>query len=120
MKDRGLLVEPVLTNNFDGLVKSCGVSEHPLFGFNDIYPKIDFTAKNLLVIGSHADRRKVREQARKQGVQIIFVDPEHYDGKPYLLEDAQDEDILIQCSANEFSHAVSKLLLAPEGTKTNC
>ena len=103
LKNKGMLIEPVFTNNFDGLVRSVGVEEFPLFGFEKVYPQIDFKADTLLVIGSHADRRKVREQARKAGMKIIYIDPEVLNGSAYLLEDPQDEDMLVKATALEFA-----------------
>lgn len=110
MKEKGVLFDPIFTNNFDGLTKRVGVAEYPLFGFDTVYPTLEFTAKSLLVIGSHADRRLVREQARKAGMQIIFVDPEFYDGKSYLLEDAQDNDLLIRLKSSEFANELNQIL----------
>jgi len=87
-------------------VKHTGVAEHPLYGFDIVYPTLNFTGKSLLVIGSHADRRLVREQARNAGMQIIFVDPELYEGQPYAVEDAQDNDLIIRLKASEFAEQI--------------
>lgn len=107
--DEEKLVTPVFSNNLDGLMRDVGVEEYPLFSFENIYPKLDFSAKTLVVIGSHADRRLVREQARTAGMQIIFVDPELYHGETYPVEDAQDEDLLIQSTADEFAIRLHEL-----------
>lgn len=108
MLDKGLILEPILTNNFDGLCKSIGIKEKSLYKFDIIYPDIDFVAKSILVIGSHADRRKVREQARAKGLQVIFIDPETYDGITYPVEDTQGEDIILRVTAEEFARQYFK------------
>lgn len=45
-----------------------------------IVPEIEFhpDARSLLVVGAHADRRRVEKQAREKGLQVIYVDPEGY------------------------------------------
>lgn len=103
MRDRGEVKEPILTNNFDGLCRSVELEEHNLYGFDTIYPEITFTAPSLLVIGSHADRRKVRQQAREQGVRVVFLDPESYGGKPYPVEDTRAGDFILRVTADEFA-----------------
>lgn len=104
LHNRGSIVGPVFTNNFDGLCLGIGLEEYCLRQYDTIgvYPPVFFhpQAKSLIVIGSHADRRTIQAQARKQGLQIIFIDPEGYnDGTPYPLESPQDNDILVQMPA---------------------
>jgi hypothetical protein len=77
-----MAVGDVITNNFDGLVSLIGLKERYVRKYedSDIIPHIDFDkdAKSLIVIGSHADRRLVQEAARRQGLQIVYIDPERY------------------------------------------
>lgn len=66
-----------------------------------IVPEIEFhpDARSLLVVGAHADRRRVEKQAREKGLQVIYVDPEGYLNPsgatiPYPPESVQDSDLL--------------------------
>ncbi|MFH1863445.1 MAG: hypothetical protein ABIJ85_00840 [bacterium] len=75
-----------------------------------LFPEIDFhsDARSLLVVGAHADRRKVEKSARDRGLQVIYVDPEGYRDKngrfiSYPLESPQDADILIRMTAQQFT-----------------
>jgi len=114
LHDRGDIVGPVLTNNFDGLALSVGLPEYSLrqHDATGIYPKppLDPRAKSLFVIGSHADRRKATAYAREAGLKIVFIDPEGYliDAEkdemgypikgtfvPYPLEAPQDGDFIM-------------------------
>lgn len=66
----------------------------------------------MIVVGSHADRRKFQEKARAAGLKIIYVDPESYLEEEtglyyeYPIEAPQDEDILIRMSAEEFARKI--------------
>ncbi len=110
MVDNGQIVEPIITNNFDGLPLSVGVKEFSLREFDATYqyPVINFDkrAKSLIVIGAHADRRNAQRSARLKGLKVIYVDPEGYevDGKfiPYEVESPQDDDLLIRMKASDF------------------
>lgn len=115
----GLAVTPVINNNFDGLLPLLGVEEKFIrrFEMPDYIPDIQYSshARALLVVGNHADRRRVVEGARKRGLQIIFVDPEGYyaaDGvfTPYPIEDIQNEDLLFRMTAEEFATLASEAL----------
>ncbi|HEV7701845.1 MAG TPA: hypothetical protein VGO63_00135 [Candidatus Paceibacterota bacterium] len=108
---KGLVVGPVITNNYDGIVSRLGIPEFYVRKFTDqfLIPKIKFNkkAKSLLVIGSHADRRLVQHAARKQNLKVIFVDPEQYiddNGKvfSYKIEAPQDNDIIFKSTASTF------------------
>lgn len=112
---QGKIIEPVFTNNYDGLISEIGLKEHYMRRFEEahIYPDVEFDskAKALVVIGSHADRRKLQEKARSSGLKIIYVDPETYvDEKgaksPYPVEAPQDEDIVIKMTADEFTKRI--------------
>lgn len=65
--DKELAVGDVITNNFDGLPSLVGLKEKYIRRYDEPkhYPKIDFDsrARSLLVIGNHADRRRVQMQA---------------------------------------------------------
>ncbi len=111
MKKEGDVVGPIITNNFDGLSSRVGFEEMYMRRYDEshIVPKINFhpDAKSLLVVGSHADRRKVQHSAREQGLQVIYVDPEGFEenGKfiEYPLESVQDSDIHLKMAAGEFA-----------------
>lgn len=113
---RGLLVGPVITNNFDCLCSDRGLAEISLrcYDWGPYYPHIDYDprARSLLVVGVHADRRLVQMRARERGLKIIFIDPERYvapDGGiiDYPVEAPQDEDLFVRSTAEE---ALPKLL----------
>lgn len=115
---RGLVIQPVINNNFDGLLPLLGIAEKFIrrFEMPSYIPNIryDTRARGLLVIGNHADRRRVVEGARRQGLQIIFVDPEGYrlstgEFQPYPIEDIQSEDILLRMTATEFASQAQML-----------
>jgi len=108
--DAGKIIGPVFNNNFDGLIKSIGAEEICLRKWDEkgIYPKYTFnkSAKTLIVIGSHADRRECQKNAREAGLKIVYIDPEGYQTKDgfnhYHLESPQDEDFVVNASAAEF------------------
>jgi len=118
LKKVGHLVGPVITNNFDGLAKRVGLEEAFVRRYEEqsIVPDIDFyeNAKSLLVVGSHADRRKIQEKARLMGLKIIYVDPEGYSFNekfyPYPIESPQKDDFLYRMTAQEFADAYSRHL----------
>ncbi|MDN5274953.1 MAG: hypothetical protein JWP06_854 [Candidatus Saccharibacteria bacterium] len=114
--EEGKIIDPVFTNNYDGLVSDIGMTEFYMRKFEDahIFPDVDFDehAKALVVVGSHADRRKLQEKARASGLKIIYVDPESYLEEEtglryeYPVEAPQDEDILVRMSAEEFAQKI--------------
>jgi hypothetical protein len=109
--DNNIVVGDIINNNFDGLAAALGLKERYIrqYTTSELVPEIDFDprAKSLLVVGSHADRRRVQEAARNKGLQVIYVDPEGYDDNgrfvPYPQEAPQDNDIVIRMTADEFA-----------------
>jgi len=108
--NRGLLVGPVITNNFDCQCADLGLPEISLrrYDWGPYYPRIehDPRAKSLLVVGVHADRRLVQMRAREQGLKVMFVDPEAYvapDGSaiPYPVEAPQRDDLFVRATAHD-------------------
>jgi hypothetical protein len=119
LRDKGLAVEPLINNNFDGLAKLVGYEELYIrrYETTNWIPDIRFNpkAKGLLVVGSHADRRLVRVHARQAGLKVIYVDPEGYIDRggnftPYPLEALDASDILIRMTANDFGSKFLELL----------
>ena len=108
LTERGLIVGPVITNNFDCLCSDRGLPEISLrnYDWGPYYPRIDYDprAKSLLVVGVHADRRLVQMRAREKGLKVIFVDPERYvgpDGRiiDYPVEAPQTDDYFVRSTA---------------------
>jgi hypothetical protein len=99
------MLEPVMTNNFDGLMHRVGHPEHFLRRYDEAIPSVSFhpEAKSLLVIGSHADRRRIQARARARGLPVIYLDPEGYwvDSRfiSYPLEGPQNGDFLCRKTA---------------------
>lgn len=116
MHDRGMIFDPVITNNFDGFPSLIGMKEKYTrrYSESEIVPDIDFDpkARSLIVVGSHADRRRVQQAARRKGLKVIFVDPEGYGDKriSYPLESPQDEDVVINMTAQKFAEKITELL----------
>jgi hypothetical protein len=118
LADRGLVVGPIITNNFDCLCADSGLEEVSLRRYDtepyfpalcgNECPSIQFDprARALLVVGVHADRRLAQMRARESGLRIIYIDPERYlapDGGaiPYPVEAPQDQDWLVRMTAGE-------------------
>jgi hypothetical protein len=82
MVSKGLVIEPIFTNNFDRLLAASGLQSHFLRRYDEsnIIPDIQFDngAKSLIVVGVHADRRKLWAAARKNGMTVLHIDPETY------------------------------------------
>lgn len=114
--DQGLLFKPVITNNFDGFPAAVGMEEQYVRRYAEahIIPKMNFDprAKALIVVGSHADRRRTHEAARNVGLKVIYVDPENFgeENRAYPLEAPQDEDIVINMTAQEFADGIKAFL----------
>ena len=116
MHDAGYMIGPVITNNVDGLAHRVGLPEVYVRRYDEQVPQVPFLpeAKSLLVIGSHADRRRVQARARSRGLKVFFVDPEGFweDGSfvPYPLEGARDEDVLCgRIASDAMSHLAKHL-----------
>ncbi len=109
----GIIKGSIFTNNYDGLVADLGLPEKYMRRFEEghQYPDVSFdeSAKALVVVGSHADRRKLQERARNSGLKVIYVDPQQYidiengDTCRYGVESLQDEDILFDMTAEVFA-----------------
>ncbi len=117
--NKKLLLGKIFTNNFDGIHLRNNLKEKYIRRFEEknIIPKVKFSSKtkSLIVVGSHADRRYIQQSARKQGLKIIYVDPEGFVQKgdfiEYLLESPQNEDIIIKMTAEEFAKQIKKIKL---------
>lgn len=120
LSDSGSVVGPVITNNFDGLAGRVGLSELYVRRYEEacIIPDMKFhpKAKSLIVVGSHADRRRIRCAARRQGLRVVYVDPEGYltdsGFAGYPLESIRDDDVLFRVTAEEFSKKLRTLLMS--------
>jgi hypothetical protein len=106
LAERGHLVGPVITNNFDVLTARAGLDECFVRRYDQRIPEVPLLpeARSLLVVGNHADRRKVQARARERGMRLFFLDPEGFrlDGQfaSYPLESAQTGDILCRKEAS--------------------
>jgi hypothetical protein len=107
LRNAGYMLGPVMTNNFDGLMHRVGLEEKFLRRYDEAIPPVEFNpeAKSLLVIGSHADRRRVQARARARGLPVVYLDPEGYSvsGRfvPYLLEGPCSVDLLCRNTATQ-------------------
>jgi len=112
----GHLVGPMITNNFDVLGARAGLDECFVRRYDQVIPDVPFypEARALLVVGNHADRRKVQARARERGMTIFFLDPEGFwvdeQFAPYPLESATDGDFLCQKTAAEGLPELARLL----------
>ena len=112
--DAGVLVGPVITNNFDGLAARVGLPECYVRRYDQQVPDVPFLpeARALLVVGSHADRRRVQDRARQRGLPVFFVDPEGFweggDFVPYPVEGAREGDHICRREAGELLTAFAK------------
>lgn len=109
----------VFNNNFDRLVKRFNIPEKILriYDKGTYLPKVEFdkNAKSLICIGTHADRRQVQRQARQEGKQIIFIDPEGFYGEngfePYLIEGPKTGDIILKMTFEQAMEQFKKAFL---------
>ena len=116
LADKGLIVGPVITNNFDFLCADVGLDEISLRRYeSDAYFPMpsgaealafDPRARSLLVVGVHADRRLAQRRAREEGLRILYIDPERYlspEGEeiPYPVEAPQTGECLVKMGAAE-------------------
>lgn len=107
LRDAGAIVGPVITNNFDVLCARAGLDECFVRRYDQRIPdiQIDDAARALLVIGNHADRRRVEHRFRERGLPVWFVDPEGFfteDGGflTYPLEGAMHGDTVCRQPAH--------------------
>ena len=116
----GHIVGPIITNNFDGLLRGVELPELFVRRYEEthIVPTIQFhpSAKSLLVIGCHADRRKIQAAARQSGLLVAHIDTEGFkrdDGgfTPYPLESPQNADYLFRMTATEAVEKIASALL---------
>jgi hypothetical protein len=116
LADRGMIVGPVITNNFDCLCADVGLEETSLRRY-DTEPyfqmmraaseksiEFDPRAKSLLVVGVHADRRLAQLVARERGLTVLYVDPETYRDPAgrmmrYPVESPQSGDMIVRLPA---------------------
>jgi hypothetical protein len=114
---RGLLVGPVITNNFDCQCADLDLPEISLrrYDWGPYYPRLEYDprARSLLVVGVHADRRLVQMRARERGLRVLFVDPEAYiapDGSAiaYPVEAPQREDLFVRATAHDAFEALHR------------
>ena len=117
---RGHLVGPIITNNFDCQCADLGLPEMSLrrYDWGPYYPEIthDPRARSLLVIGVHADRRLVQMRARRRGLRVLYIDPEAYvapDGSaiPYPVEAPQRDDLFVRATAHDAMAVLHPLLM---------
>jgi NAD-dependent SIR2 family protein deacetylase len=71
---RRILLTPIIRNNFDGLPARVGLDEYYIRRYDQdaIEVPIHPETRALLVIGSHADRRKVQACFRERRLPICF------------------------------------------------
>ncbi|MFJ3826023.1 SIR2 family protein [Streptomyces nodosus] len=103
--EAGHMVGPVATHNFDRLLARAGLEEAFMRRYDQRTPHMPFPddAKSLLVIGLHADRRKIQARARALGLKVFYLDTEGVTEngvyKPYPIEGAQDGDVVVRAEA---------------------
>lgn len=76
LKQAGL-IRRVFTDNVDNMLAKVGVPFERTRGsgvFNEVYPAT-FDSRRLIVVGVAADRRSLVKQARRQGLEIVTVNP---------------------------------------------
>ncbi|WP_199743028.1 SIR2 family protein [Nocardia stercoris] len=116
LAEAGHLVGPVITNNFDGLAVRAGLQQCYVRRYDEAVPPVPWepSARSLLVVGSHADRRKVQERARKRGLKVFYLDPEGYWEKgqfvSYPIEGVRDSEVLCRRPAGAALTELAALL----------
>lgn len=118
---RGLLVGPIITNNFDGIHLRFGIPEIFVRTYDEVVvmPDLQFhpKAKTLMVVGCHADRRSIQRRARDRGLRVVYVDPEGWrvddEFVKYPLESPQPNDVIIKLSATEAFRSINAVLSSP-------
>jgi len=108
----GRILKPVFNNNFDGILESLTSDTFSLRSRDRYHHYGDYpllkTAKSLLVVGAHADRRMLQKQFINDiGGPVVYVDPEGYQGGlTYPLECAYDNSYHLPITAGEFASAL--------------
>ncbi|MFE0472517.1 hypothetical protein ACFW2V_12975 [Streptomyces sp. NPDC058947] len=116
LHDSGAMTGPVATHNFDRLFARAGLEEAYMRRYDQRTPYMPFPdeAKSVLVIGLHADRRRVQERARERGLKIFYLDTEgvmeNGNHKPYLIEGAREGDVVVRSEATPALLHLAKLL----------
>lgn len=116
LHDAGHMVGPVISHNFDTLAARVGLEEHFVRRYDQKVPPVSFvpSAKSLLVIGLHADRRFIQARARERGMRVFFVDPEGLEERgvfhEYLIEGATAGDTVVRQSASPALERLCQLL----------
>ena len=109
LHDKNQILDPVFTNNFDGVPLLLGIDEYYLrrYETENLKPNVKFNplAKSLISIGSHADRRRIQQAAREQGLKVIHIDPEGYykdnTFHSYPLEAIMDGDLIYRADSSK-------------------
>jgi len=107
MQEAGHVRGDVFTHNFDGLLERCGVRTQNVRSYAQIVPDIALAtdAKALLVVGLHADRRRIQAAARRAGLKVIHIDPQQLPvaagWRDYPLEISAPDDAHIVLPAGE-------------------
>ena len=117
LSKEGMIVGPVFSNNFDKLIEKVNCEEILVrkYEYDEFYPKVEFssTAKSLLVIGCHADRRQIQLQARANNLKIIYINPEGYFDENTVrlkkIESLKDGDYIIRLTASEALEKLQEL-----------
>ncbi|MBD0688516.1 hypothetical protein [Streptomyces sp. CBMA123] len=116
LHDAGHMTGPVATHNFDRLFARAGLPEAYMRRYDQKTPHMPFPedAKAVLVIGLHADRRKVQARARELGLKIFYLDTEGVEEngvhKPYLIEGAREGDVIVRSEATPALLHLAELL----------
>lgn len=105
LANRRLLLAPIVTNNFDGLHARVGLEECYIRRYDEDVPDVPIypETRALLVIGSHADRRRVQARMRERNIPIFFLDPEEFYENArvvsYPIEGAREGDYVRRTGA---------------------
>jgi hypothetical protein len=116
MHQAGHAVGPVATHNFDRLFARAGLPEAFMRRYDQHTPYMPVPdgARALLVVGLHADRRRVQARARELGLKIFYLDTEGLTEngvyKPYPIEGAREGDVVVRAEATPALLHLAELL----------
>lgn len=119
LHDAGHMVGPVATHNFDRLFAKAGLPEAFMRRYDQRTPHMPFpeVARSLLVVGLHADRRRVQARARQHGLKVFYLDTEGVTEngvhRPYPIEGARAGDVVIRSEAIPALRSLAALLDVP-------